>query len=157
MTERPLVEAFLAGEEQAFDTLYDRHTPALYQFAMRLVGGGTQDAEDVVQETWLRAADRLGGFTWRSTFRTWLMGIVVNCARELVRRRARDAEPPTASRNRTVTVQPFRPESIDLERAIATLPAEFRFVLVLHDLVGFTHAEIAVRLDIAWSPLAQNE
>lgn len=147
MTERRLVESFLAGDEKAFEVLYDSHTPALYQLALRLVGGGERDAEEVVQEAWMRAADGIAGFEARSSFRTWLMGIAVNCAREVLRRRP----PPDPARRADRVeraVKPFQPESIDLERAIAALPEAFRLVLVLHDVEGFTHAEIAAQLDI---------
>lgn len=148
MNERGLVEAFLHGDERAFSALYDRHTPALYQFALRLVGGGEPDAEDVVQEAWLRAADRLPGFEWRSTFRTWLMGFALNCARELVRRHPARIDPDVAPDDRPAPIGATPGDTIDLENAIIGLPVEFRWVLVLHDLEGFTHAEIAARLAI---------
>lgn len=54
--ERRLVRRFLAGDEQAFELLHDRYAPAMYQFALRLVGYREPDAEDVVQEAWLRAS-----------------------------------------------------------------------------------------------------
>src|SRR5262245_34261666 len=88
--DRMLAEAVLRrGEESAFRELYRRHTPALYQLALRMLGGSEADAQDVIQETWVRATTRLGGFRWESSFRTWLIGIGLNRARELLRRRSR--------------------------------------------------------------------
>lgn len=138
---------FLAGDEEAFDVLYDRHVPAMYQFALRLLGGVEQDAEDVVQEAWLRAADALAGFRWRSGLRTWLLGITLNCAREALRTRAR-AHKDADVLARAASSAPPHVSDPDLERAIAGLPDVFRVVLVLHDIEGYTHGEIAQRLDI---------
>lgn len=148
--ERRLVRRFLAGDERAFDLLYDRHAPAMYQFALRLVGGREPDAEDVVQEAWLRAADRLSGFGWNSRLRTWLMGFTLNCAREWLRVERRPANPGGAGTGgpRPLHVPPDVAD-LDLERAIASLEDDLRFVLVLHDLEGHTHAQIASQLGIA--------
>lgn len=150
LSERRLVRRFLTGDEGAFSVLYDRHAPAMYQFALRLVGGHEPDAEDVVQEAWMRAASGLPEFGWRSRLRTWLMGITLNCAREVIRRRGR-RESPTPTSN---PAYPGRSHATDipdlaLERAIAGLPDESRVVLLLHDLEGYTHREIAERLGIA--------
>lgn len=142
---------FLAGDEQAFDVLYDRYAPAMYQFALRLVGGREPEAEDVVQEAWLRASDRLSEFGWRSRLRTWLMGFTLNCAREWLRAegRARNMDRPgTGGASRPVQVPPAVAD-LDLERAIASLSDDLRLVLVLHDLEGHTHAQIARQLGIA--------
>jgi RNA polymerase sigma-70 factor (ECF subfamily) len=136
------------GDERAFRELYRRHTPRLFQFVLRLMAGAEQDAEDVVQETWLRAVGALDGFRWESSFSTWLTGISVNVCRNLWRRRdGRDLEwDPT----RVAPKQELdHPERIDLERAIAALPSGYRAVLILHDLEGLTHAEIGRRLEIS--------
>lgn len=146
--DRALAEALqLRGEETAFRQLYARHTPRLHQLVLRIVGGCEHDAEDVVQETWIRATASLDGFRWESAFSTWLAGIGINCARGLLRRQGRwvALEPGD---------EPWRPpplhgERIDLERALALLPAGYRAVLVLHDVEGYTHEEIGERLGIA--------
>ena len=136
------------GNEGAFRELYRRHTPTLYPFVLRVVGGSEADAEDVVQDTWVRAVQALPRFRWESAFRTWLVGIGLNRARELLRQRSRRAalvaeqEPPRA-------VRPHDGSHVDLERAIAMLPDGYRTVLLLHDVEGFTHPEISERLDIA--------
>lgn len=142
------------GDEAAFRTLYRRHTPAVYQFVLRLVGGDAQEAEDVMQETWMRAARGLGSFRWESAFRSWLTGIALNRVRELARRKKRSLVEMEG--NWEVAARAALPgdggrdpgQRIDLERALELLPPGFRTVLVLHDVEGFTHQEIGERLGI---------
>jgi RNA polymerase sigma-70 factor (ECF subfamily) len=140
------VRAFLARrDEERFVALYRRHTPYLYRLALRLLGGRRAEAEDAVQETWLRSAARLAEFRGESSLRTWLAGFAINCCRETRRRSegaARDEAIPEGS-------GPPAGHRLDLDRAIAALPHGYREVLVLHDLEGYTHEEIALRLAIA--------
>lgn len=135
------------GDEVAFRALYRRHTPAVYQFALRLMGGSEADAEDVVQDAWLRAVRALADFAWRSSFRTWLTGIALNRGREVLRRRGR--APLVQVPAREPAVHPAGAgDRLDLERAIERLPDGYRAVLLLHDLEGLTHEEIGERLQI---------
>jgi RNA polymerase sigma factor (sigma-70 family) len=147
-TDRALAEALLlSGDERAFRDLYRRHTPRLHQVVLRIVGGSEHDAEDVVQDTWIRATEKLGDFRWEAAFGTWLTGIGLNVARQLLRKRGRwtDMEGvPEPWR-----APPHDGERIDLERAIALLPAGYRTVLVLHDVEGYRHEEIGEMLGIA--------
>lgn len=151
LTDRELVEPLLAeGAEWAFRELYRRHTPRVYQVVLRLLGGLTADAEDVVQDAWIRAAEGLTGFRWESSFGTWLTGIAINAARSWHRRRAVRASEAWDEATAAVHVPtPPVAERIDLERAIALLPDGYRAVLLLHDVEGFTHEEIGERLGIA--------
>jgi RNA polymerase sigma-70 factor (ECF subfamily) len=137
------------GDEAAFRVLYRRHTPAVYQFALRLVGGSEADAEDVVQDAWLRAVRSLGGFRWKASFRTWITGIALNRAREIHRKRSRSPEHEAHDGAPSPAVPAaLHAERMDLERAITALPDGYRTVLVLHDVEGFTHQEIGERLEI---------
>ncbi len=101
-----------------------------------------------MHDGWIRAGERLGGFRWESSLRTWLAGFVVNGVRERARRDARelpgidDAAPREDVALREVASR------VDLERAVAGLPDGFRHVLVLHDVEGYTHEEIAELLGI---------
>jgi RNA polymerase sigma-70 factor (ECF subfamily) len=148
-TDRDLADRFVRhGDEDAFRALFRRHTPRLYAMAVRLVGGRTADAEDVVQEAWQRAASRLDRFEWRSALGTWLAAIVINCARERLRVRD-DRHGSTADEPDPPAPTGAPAASIDLERAIAALPSRARQVFVMHDVEGYTHAEIAGLLDIA--------
>ena len=148
-SDRELVEAVVTqGDETAFRELYHRHTPRLYQLVLRLVGS-EQDAEDVVQEAWIRATEAAANFRWESGFGTWLTGIAINRFKELLRKRNR--WPMLALEH---TDEPHaRPdpvgERVDLETALGQLPLGYRTVLVLHDMEGYRHEEIAAQLGIA--------
>jgi len=144
-SDRVLSDAVLEhGDEQAFRALYRRHTPYLYQFVLRVLSGNEQDAEDVVQETWIRAVGNLGAFRWEAPLRSWLMGIAVNRCRSLFRRRDRGWL--TIDENLEWAVATRPDEQIDLERALTHMPSGYRTVLLLHDLEGYKHDEIAAML-----------
>jgi RNA polymerase sigma-70 factor (ECF subfamily) len=163
VTERPAAKAARGdaelvaavrrqGDERAFRELYRRHTPRLYQLVLRLLGGSEADAEDVVQETWQRAASSLDRFRWESTFGTWLTGIGLNQTRDFLRRAGRRAHyegDPEAVLSCVAAAAGSAGERVDLERAIALLPDGYRTVFVLHDMEGYAHAEIAALLEIS--------
>jgi RNA polymerase sigma-70 factor (ECF subfamily) len=135
------------GDERAFSVLYDRHTPYLYRLALRLSGGDEPAVADLVHDAWVTAAPRLGAFRWRSALRTWLAGFVVNVAR----RQWRDAVIADAAVAPEASIPPFDAAllaRIDVERALSLLPDGARQVLVLHDLEGWTHAQIAEQLAV---------
>ncbi|HEV2687042.1 MAG TPA: sigma-70 family RNA polymerase sigma factor [Bryobacteraceae bacterium] len=137
-----MVARFLAGRDQdVFRELYRCHTPALYLLALRLLGGVQQDAEDAVQEVWIRAAGAIGRFRWESSLRTWLAGIAVNCCREILRDRTPQGEPAPE--------EAIQPRSLDLEDLVRRLPDGCRQILVLHDIEGYTHQEIGALIGIA--------
>jgi RNA polymerase sigma-70 factor (ECF subfamily) len=128
--------------DAAFLRIYDAHAAALFGVALRVTGGVRSDAEDVFQEAWRRACSRFSSFEGRSSLRTWLTGFIVRCAHETLRNRFGPEEyegsgpaPPLAL-------------AIDLERAVETLAPGARMVLVLHDIEGYTHEEIAGMLGI---------
>ena len=142
--DRDLVADYLRSRSDvSFHALYDRHAPAMYALACRFLAGRSNDAEDAVQEAWLRALSSLHAFRWESSLRTWLCGIIVNCCRE----RVRDAWWPVALPEPPARA-PDRPEKLHVEELLARLPPGYRAVLVLHDIEGYTHREIARLLDI---------
>ena len=153
--ERWLEEFERRRDEDSFAALYRCHTPRLFALAMRLTGGRRRDAEEIVQEAWIRAVERLEVFRRESTFSTWLSGIVVNCHRERSRFLGREpAQIEDGESDRAVLRLARFPRSesrvdpLDLERAISRLPSGFREVLVLHDVHGYLHREIAELLGI---------
>jgi RNA polymerase sigma-70 factor (ECF subfamily) len=83
------------GDRDAFRALVERHSRYLYSLAHRMTGNA-QDAEDVVQEAWLKAHRQLSRFEARADFRTWLHRITVNCSIDLIRarRHREDAHDP---------------------------------------------------------------
>lgn len=145
-TDDELIAAFLeSGSDASFLALYDRHAPAMFALGSRLMGGRAADAADVLQDAWTRAWPRLGTFRGASSLRTWLCGFVVNCCRERFRGPLILGEDAVSER---VTPLPSREAALDLERALAALPDGYRAVLVLHDIEGYTHREIAAALSI---------
>ena len=152
MLDRLLVETWLlARDEGTFRLLYQRHAPALWRLALRLTNGHEPTAEDIVQDAWLRAVERLPAFRWQSKLRTWLCGFVVNRWREQVRRESLDQQRIALLENDTpATTRCADPaQQLDLATAFASLPTSLREVLALHDLEGFKHREIAKILGIA--------
>ncbi len=88
-----------SGDTDAFRVLVERHSRSLFRLAFRMTGN-QQDAEDVVQESFLRAYKQLAKFDDRASFGTWLYRIAANCSLDLVRSRKRRNEhlaPPAES------------------------------------------------------------
>jgi RNA polymerase sigma-70 factor (ECF subfamily) len=148
-TDRELAEAVLERrDERAFHELYRRHTPRLFALVARLLARGDDEAEDVVQEVWIRAFESLERFQWNSAFSTWLTGIGLNRVRDRIRRYGRSRETAVEVVPDIAVVADRHETRIDLERMIARLPDDQRLVLVLHDVEGMKHREIAEHLDI---------
>ena len=101
-----------AGDADAFRALVERHSRPLFRLAFRMTGN-EQDAEDIVQETFLRAYRRIGKFDERASFGTWLYRITVNCSLDLVRARKRRSEQPG----------PANPEMDDLMQSLPSTGA----------------------------------
>jgi RNA polymerase sigma-70 factor (ECF subfamily) len=142
-----LLPAVARGDEAAFRTLYRRHTPRLRLLVLRILGGHEGDSEDVVQESWIRAMRSLAQFRGGSAFGTWLNGIGVRVAWETIRRRGPSPSLATPDERPAPVVDTV--ERIDLEAALRSLPDVQRTIVVLHDVEGFRHEEIAASLDIA--------
>lgn len=136
--------------EEAFRALYRAHSGYLFALALRLAGGRREDAEEALQESWLRAVERLAGFRFESALRTWLAGFVVHATRELRRKRHPEREEPKGGWE-IEELSPGTPppaDTVDLERALGELPPTLRDVLVLFELEGRSHDEIATLLAI---------
>ena len=154
--DRDLVAAAARGEMRAFEALYRRHAGRVHGVIARLVGGQGARAEDLTQEAFVRAWQALPAFRFESAFSTWLHRLAVNTAlMELRSRRSRPQDEgdsdddvfellgSTDSAGHTTAL------SMDLERAVATLPPRARAVLVLYDVEGWKHEEIAAELGMA--------
>ena len=145
-----LISRFLARRDEAvFRELYRRHAPALYRFVVLRVGA--ESADDVAQETWLRAMRRLATYRGTAAFRTWLTGIALNVSREnwgRLRQIGLVEEGLVASPHSRSAVQASG-ERTDLVAAVKQLTEATREVWLLHDVEGYTHAEIASFLGIA--------
>ena len=143
-----LVERANDGDRAAFEKLYRRHRDRIYGLLWRLAGGDAALAEDLLQEAFVRAWQKLESFRGESRFGTWLHRLSANVAltdrRTRVRRVERESPLEGAVERTLAGAADVRaPQQMDLERAIATLPERARTVLVLYDIEGYTHAEIA--------------
>lgn len=154
-SDASLVKAFgRRRDETSFRELYRRHTPMLFGLAMRLCGTRAE-AEELTQEAWVRAVENHDRYDGRSKYGSWVAGILVNCFRESARRSARSPtsldEQPHLEGGAVIAAFPDRrrrADQIDVERALGELPAGFREIVVLHDIGGYTHKEIAAMLSI---------
>ncbi len=150
-----MVRAAAQGDARAFQALYSKHVRRVYATVLRLCGGNAARAEDLVQESFIRAWRALPGFRFQSAFSTWLHRLAVNTALMELRSRGSqglDLECDDSAlqwQGSTDTAGHRTREQIDLERAVATLPPRARAVLVLHDVEGWKHEEIAVELGMA--------
>jgi RNA polymerase sigma-70 factor (ECF subfamily) len=140
-----LVRAILDGDRTAFRALYDRHTVPAYQAAWRILGGSRHDADDAMQDTWIRAVASLDRWSGATPFGAWLRGIAVHVAIDMLRRQARFTDDPGDAVRATADAID---ERLDLTAAMAALAPGYRAVLVLHDIEGFSHEEIGQRLGI---------
>jgi len=155
-----LVQRTLCGDWSAYDQLVKRYQRQIYNFAYRMMGNA-EDAQDISQETFLRAFQSLHSFRKDASFLTWLFKIASNLCIDLLRSRkskgtlsldseledgrepaaeARTSDPEcVAMRNATQEV---------VQHAINTLPARYRAVVILRHLQGMSVDEIAQTLDI---------
>ena len=147
-----LVRKAQAGDSQAFGVLVSRYMRAAYAVGLS-VTGRYDDAEDAAQEAFMIALARLDDCRNPDRFVGWLLTIVRNRARNLVRRevlRDTDVLPETAAaRGRTPEKEAEHAELQErLEKALQRLPEVQREIVLLHDLEGWRHREIAERLGI---------
>ncbi len=141
-----LAHRALRGDEAAFLELYDRLARRLHGTALRLLGN-REEAEDVIQETFITFLDKAatdppanpGG---------WLHRVAVNQCLDRLRRRQRYPEDAIEAAPEGAA-PPSRGLRLDLERAVAALPDGAREVLLLHDVEGLKHREIAEQLGIS--------
>ncbi|GHE25991.1 RNA polymerase sigma factor [Vulcaniibacterium thermophilum] len=148
-----LVRAAARGEVAAFEALYRRHAGRVHGVIARLVGGAGSRAEDLTQEAFVRAWQALPAFRFESAFGTWLHRLAVNTAlMELRSRRSRPLDEDEEALDYVGAADSAGQRTalrMDLERAVAGLPPRARAVLVLYDVEGWTHEEIAAELGIA--------
>jgi len=141
-----LVERAASGHVESFEELYRRAVGRVYGLCLRMCGNQSL-AEELTQEAFIRAWQKLPSFRGESAFSTWMHRLTVNVVlghqRSAGRRQAREhaaGEEWYGDGNATRE----RPGiSVDLERAIARLPERARTVFVLHDVEGYKHTEIS--------------
>ena len=141
-----LISAAQLGDEAAFRSLYELSVDRVYALCLRLAADPGL-AEELTQDVFVRAWEKLRSFRGESAFSTWLHRLTVNVVLTEKRTRGRrekrifpageleDLERPRST--------PAPGTRLDLEQAIAALPAGARAVFVLHDIEGYQHEEIA--------------
>jgi RNA polymerase sigma-70 factor, ECF subfamily len=141
-----LLRAIERGEQEALAELFRRHWPAIHRAAW-LVTHDVQAAEDIAQESFLAAVQRLDGFDRRRPFRPWLHRIVVNRAIDFVRARAARREVAAIG-----LPEPVAHEDVALDdalvAALARLGPDQRAVVVLRHLLGYSPGQIARLLEL---------
>jgi RNA polymerase sigma-70 factor, ECF subfamily len=146
------VEAALAasGDAHAFERLYRAHVGRVHSLVRRMLND--EDADEVTQDVFVRAWQKLGTYRGEAAFGTWLHRLAVNLIlgrRQLLGQR-RDRFLPDDTALASVSARRDGPEvSLDFESAIARLPHGARQVFVLHDVEGYRHEEIADLLGLA--------
>lgn len=146
-----MVEAALAaaGDAHAFERLYRAHSGRIHSLVRRMLGD--DEADEITQDVFVRAWQKLGTFRGEAAFGTWLHRLAVNVVlarrSELAKRRQRyhHDDVPLAD----VATAAGRPEDVmDFEQALGQLPDGARQVFVLHDVEGYRHEEIAQMLGL---------
>lgn len=151
-----------AGDREAFQYLVERHSRSVFRLAYRLTGH-EQDAEDIVQETFLKAFRQIGRFEERASFATWLYRITVNCSNDLLRQRPRAGsrlsldDPDGAVGANVADPSPAADPSRELARrridervraAMAGLSEQERSAFVMRHFEGLSIGEIGRTLDL---------
>jgi RNA polymerase sigma-70 factor (ECF subfamily) len=143
-----LIRRFLTGDEAAFRRLYARHAPRLRMTILRILGHRDQEADDVLQDAWVSACRALHQFRGDARFSTWLAAIAIRAARRRMDWTAAHVE--LYELHEELTAPAGSPgQNVDLERALSRLGDAHRAIVVLHDVEGYTHEEIASLLGIA--------
>lgn len=161
--ETPLVARARTGDAAAFTELVNRYDRKIFRLA-RHITQSQEDAEDILQETFLRAYEHLGGFQGNSKFYTWLVRIAVNQSLMKLRKRRSDRSvsldetldtgEDTVTREIAVWDNPEQNYSREeireiLEKAIESLPPIFRTVFALRDIEELSTEETAAVLNIS--------
>lgn len=146
-----LVRRSQAGDVAAFEEIYRLHSGRILGLCLRMAGDRDR-AEELTQEIFVRAWQKLGTYGERAAFSSWLHRVAVNTVMSHFRRSKHDQSNvpleelgPSAEPSR----QERPGEGVDLERAIAALPPRARLVFVLYDIQGHRHEEVASFMDIS--------
>jgi len=148
-----LIQRAQQGDRTAFEALYRAHAGRVYALCLRLTADRAL-AEERTQDAFVRAWERLASFRGESAFSSWLHRLTVNAVllgRRAERRREQrvfTSDDPAAL-ERPGGADTSSGSALDLERAVAALPAGAREVFVLHDVEGYRHEEIAELTGIA--------
>jgi RNA polymerase sigma-70 factor (ECF subfamily) len=161
LTDEAIVARVRSGELQLYEILMRRYNQRLFRIARSVLADGAE-AEDVTQETWMRAYEHLGRFDGRAAFATWVTKIALHDALARRRRRRRLVElDPDGARTPQGSRAPRSPEQEALvselrralESAVEALPETLRTAFVLRDVEGLSTADASAVLEISEAAL----
>ncbi len=151
-SEIELIALASAGDQEAFERLYQKHLGRVYAICLRMTANESA-AEELTQKTFIKIWETLPGFRGDGAFGGWVARIAVNTVlielRSTKRRQARVFAAPDIFRYDVGACDFDAAEMHDLEKAIFNLPPQARQIFVLHDIEGYKHREIADMLNIA--------
>jgi RNA polymerase sigma-70 factor, ECF subfamily len=139
-----------SGDQQAFERLYRAHVGRVFGLALRMAGPGS--AEELTQDVFVRAWEKLSSFRGEAAFGTWLHRLAVNLLLSERSRRGRERlrlEEDETVMDRQRARRETPEVAMDLDTAIGRLPDGARQIFVLHDVEGYKHEEIGEMLGIA--------
>lgn len=153
MTEEELITRCRGGDLEAFAIIYARYENQVYRYAYHLLGH-REDADDIKQETFVRAHGAIGKFRSEASLQTWLMRICANLCRDRIKSWERrkvaykaDLPEPTWGVAHEETIPHTAVERAEtnalIMRALHALPAAHREIIVLHDVEEMSYEEIA--------------
>jgi RNA polymerase sigma-70 factor (ECF subfamily) len=147
-----LAAACRSGDLRAYERLYAMHGARMKNLARNVLGNPI-DAEDAVQETFLKVQRSIASFRGQSSFVTWTYRILINTCHDARRSRLRKKEVANDDSGETRRPEPRAPGAhpslrMALERALAKLTQHQRDVFLLYEVEGFRHAEIAGMLEM---------
>lgn len=159
MEDSALAAACRSGDLHAYERLYVLQGARMKNLARNLLGNPI-DAEDAVQETFLKVQRGIASFRGQSSFVTWTFRILVNTCYDARRSRMRKKEVANDDSEESPRPEPRAPSAhpslrLALERALAMLTRHQRDVFLLYEVEGFRHAEIAAMLEIS-EPASKN-
>lgn len=145
-----LLSRVKTGDTRAFEELYRRYSSRIFSLTLRMVRNRA-DAEDLLQEIFLHAYDKLPSFEGRSAFGTWLHRLAINrCLDHLRSRAAREQTRNEPLDTTTIVGRHARgTRALELERAIAELSPTTRAAFLLHDVQGYGHKEVGEIMGVA--------
>lgn len=144
LTDSELAEGCRRGNVRAYERLYELHGARMKSLAFHLVGSRAE-AEDVVQEAFLKVFKAVGGFAGQSSLSTWIYRILLNCCYDAMRKQQRLAEKPVAGELRSDSKLPLK---IALQSALEKLNERQRIVFLMFEVEGLKHSEIAGILEV---------
>jgi RNA polymerase sigma-70 factor (ECF subfamily) len=153
-TESEAIAGCVAGDQRAFEALYEMHKRRVYSLCLRMVTN-VGEAEDLTQEVFMQLFRKIGTFRGESAFSTWLHRLAVNVVLMHLRKKGLNEVPldqDLEDENQDLPKKEYGGEDLNLvgavdratlEKAVADLPTGYRTIFVLHDVEGYEHNEIA--------------